>query len=88
MREEELARVQRSRSVLQWFGLCLALVGIPVGVFLFVEIVFPQAQDAIRSGETPVFDLVTNLKVMTPIVLGIVGINLFLHKSDAPNGDN
>lgn len=44
----------------------------------------PQAQDAIRSGETPAFDLVTNLKVMSPIVLGIVGINLFLHKSDAP----
>ena len=83
-----LARVQRSRSALQWFGLCLALVGIPVGIFLFVDIVIPQAQDAIRSGETPGFDLATNLKVMTPIVLGIVGINLFLHKSDAPKHDS
>ena len=58
----------------------MALVGIPVGLYLFFDVAIPLGQEWARSGNAPSADLFAQLKVMTPIVLGIVGVNLFIHK--------
>lgn len=76
-----MTQEQNKRTASQWFGLFLGIAGVSLGVFMFADIVVPLTQEALQSGDTPHFGLETNLKVMTPIIFGIIGFNMFLRKS-------
>ena len=84
----KLTESKKTRSALQWFGLLLAITGLSTGLYLFADFVFTVAQPALQSGNMPVVDFATNLRVMIPLVLGIIGVNLFIHKDKTSEGDD
>ncbi len=77
----------KQRSARQWFGLLLAVIGIPTGLYLFFTIAIPLGQSWAQGGSAPTFDFATQAKILGPLVAGIVGINLFLHKKTPPDND-
>ena len=66
----------------------MALIGLPVGLWLGIDHIITVVQPELKAGNMPTIDFATNLKVMVPIVIGVIGANLFVHKDESPEDND
>ena len=75
------------KTVMQRIGLVAAIIGIPTGLILFFLTAVPSYQESIQSGGSWSLGFNEQLLIMGPIVLGIIGLNVYLRTPKRDDSD-